>query len=114
MPKAILVALNEPADPAHDADYHRWYDDVHIPDITALPGFVSATRYRVSKTQMGGATPDAPAYLAIYEIDTDDLDATIKGIGAGVREGTVRQGSPPQASNSSLIVYEELPPGTGS
>ena len=114
MPKAILVATSEPATPEQEAAYHAWYDDIHLPDITALPGFVSATRYKVSKTQMRGAVPDVPAYVAIYHIEADDLEATLKGIGDGVKSGNVRmEGSESMRPGGGLVLYEELPPGTG-
>ena len=42
--------------------YHEWYDDVHIPELLSLDGFVSARRY---------AGEDGTSFLATYEIDTD-------------------------------------------
>ncbi|MGD9797924.1 MAG: hypothetical protein AB7H43_09175 [Acidimicrobiia bacterium] len=110
MPKAILVVHTEPASPEDEAAYNEWYDGVHVPDIVALPGFTGATRYRVSATQMGGATPDVPRYVAVYEIDADDLDATLKGIGAGVASGAVRMGDAPMGPKSSMVLYEEVTP----
>jgi hypothetical protein len=108
MPKAILVVHTEPATPADDAAYNAWYNDIHVPDITGLPGFTGATRYKVSGAQMGGATPDVPAYVAVYEIDADDLQATIDGIGAGVANGSVRMGTAPMGPKSSMVLYEEV------
>jgi hypothetical protein len=110
VPKAILVVHTEPASPEQEAAYNEWYDGIHVPDIVALPGFVGATRYKVSGTQMGPATPDVPRYVAIYEIDADDLDATIKGIGAGAADGTVRMGNAPLGAKSSMVLYEEVAP----
>ena len=68
MPKGIMVVQSEPADPAREDEYNDWYDNTHVPEIRAVPGFVSARRYKVH-----GA--GSPAYLAIYEIDADDLTA---------------------------------------
>jgi hypothetical protein len=112
VPKAILVVHTEPATPEDDAAYNKWYDGIHVPDIVALPGFVAASRYKVSSTQMGGATPDVPGYVAIYEIDADDLDATLKGIGAGAASGAVRMGDAPMGAKSSMVLYEEVLPRT--
>jgi hypothetical protein len=113
VPKAILVVHTEPATPEDDAAYNKWYDGTHVPDIVALPGFVAATRYKVSPTQMGGATPDVPAaYVAVYEIDADDLDATLQGIAAGAASGAVRMGDAPMGPGSSMVLYEEVLPRT--
>jgi hypothetical protein len=108
MPKAILVVHTEPATPEDAAAYNDWYDNIHVPDITALDGFVGATRYKVSGAQMGGAIPDVPAYVAIYEIDADDLQATINGIGAGAAAGKVRKATAPMGTKSSMVLYEEI------
>jgi hypothetical protein len=69
VPKGIMVVQSEPVDPAHEDEYNDWYDNTHVPEICAVPGFVSARRYKVH----GAAA--SPAYLAIYEIDADDLTA---------------------------------------
>ena len=45
-------------------DFNRWYDTHHIPNRTKVEGFISAHRYR---------DPDRPAYLAIYEIASEEV-----------------------------------------
>lgn len=70
-------------DPALDEAFNAWYDTVHIPDILACPGWLSATRHRCLE---GG-----PRYAAIYEItgpeayDTPEFYA-IKGFGPFTRD----------------------------
>lgn len=65
-------------DPAVEEAFNRWYDDVHIPDILACPGWISAERRLCLE---GG-----PKYAAIYQItgpeayDTEEFHA-IKGFG---------------------------------
>jgi hypothetical protein len=86
MAKGIMVVQSEPVDPAHEDEFNDWYDNTHIPEITAVPGFVSARRYQ-AHGQSGG-----PAYLAIYEIEADDLTAPPKELharqAAGQTHGT--------------------------
>jgi hypothetical protein len=48
--------------PGRDAAFHGWYDEEHIPLRMAVPGFVSARRYR--DTGEG-----AQGFLAVYEMD---------------------------------------------
>jgi hypothetical protein len=69
--KGILVVQSGPADPSREDEYNDWYTNTHIPDMLAGPGFVAARRFRRVDQ---AATPDhLPAYLAIYELEADDL-----------------------------------------
>jgi hypothetical protein len=110
VPKAILVVHTEPATPEQDAAYNEWYDGIHVPDVVALPGFVAATRYKVSETQMGHPAGDVPKYVAIYELEGDDLGAVLQGLGAGIGTGAVRMGDAPLGGKSTMVLYEEVAP----
>jgi hypothetical protein len=55
--------------PGREAEYNRWYDEVHLAEICAIPGFVSARRFDALEGRSGW--PDVP-YLALYEIEADD------------------------------------------
>lgn len=64
--------------PEHEAAFNDWYENVHIPQILACPGWRSATRRLVDE---GG-----PKYAALYEIDGPEVYETpefqaIKGFG---------------------------------
>ena len=63
MSKGILLVHSRPADGEAD-EYHRWYDEVHIPEILAVSGFASARRLEAA---------DGESFLVIYELD--DVDA---------------------------------------
>ena len=61
--------------PGREAEFDSWYDEVHLPEVLAIPGFLSAQRYRLSEQQM---FPDQRyGWLAVYEIDTDDVEDTL-------------------------------------
>lgn len=69
MARYKLVALSN-AVAGRDDDYNEWYQSQHMPDVLAVPGFVAAERLQV----LG----DGPyKYLAIYEIETDDIGAVL-------------------------------------
>ena len=51
-------------DPAHEADFNRWYDREHLQERLAIPGFRRARRFRAL-----GSSPRP--YLALY--DTENL-----------------------------------------
>lgn len=59
-----------------EADFVRWYDEVHIPDLLALDGFVSAQRYAIPFAPQGAAA-DAWQTMVIYELETDSLPDTL-------------------------------------
>ncbi len=78
MARYKLVALSNAVE-GRDDDYNEWYQSQHMPDVLAVPGFVSAERLQV----LG----DGPyKYLAIYEIETDDIGAVLAEFGK--RPGT--------------------------
>jgi hypothetical protein len=64
VPKGILLVQSRPSSPDDPGDYHRWYDEVHIPEILALEGLTSARRLRAI---------DGESYLAVYEVDDVDV-----------------------------------------
>ena len=59
-PGLLLVMMD--IDPEHEEDFNRWYDEQHVPERLAIPGFVRARRYR--------AVEGAPKYLALYEVES--------------------------------------------
>lgn len=54
--------------------FSHWYDEVHLSEVCAVPGVVSATRS--AATDAG--TPYR--YCAVYEIDADDPTAVVAEI----------------------------------
>ncbi|OGA35446.1 MAG: hypothetical protein A3G80_15320 [Betaproteobacteria bacterium RIFCSPLOWO2_12_FULL_62_13b] len=46
--------------PEHEQAFNEWYSGIHVPELLALPGFISARRYR--------AIEGAPRFFTLYEI----------------------------------------------
>jgi hypothetical protein len=78
MAKHVLMALTNAAE-GKDAEFNTWYES-HLKDLLALPGFVSVQRYTLSEEQRTPTTPYR--YLAIYQLDTDDLKETMDALAA--------------------------------
>ena len=55
----LMVWCEVPAD--KEADFNRWYNEEHLAERLAVPGFLSAARYEAVK---GG-----PKHLAVYEVE---------------------------------------------
>ena len=69
MAKGVILVETRPSSPDREQEYNTWYDEVHIPELLALDGIVAARRLRP-------VDRDDP-YLALYEIEGDDLRAIL-------------------------------------
>jgi hypothetical protein len=83
MAKHVLIALTSPVEGKED-EYNRWYNEIHIPEILSVPGITSARRFRVKVAQIPGAA--TAKYVAIYEVETDNLGVTLKALGEATGE----------------------------
>ena len=79
MPRGIMYVETMPVSPDREADYHKWYNDTHLAEVVSVEGIVSARRF----APVDGNGP----FIAIYELDADDLAATLKRLGALGRSG---------------------------
>lgn len=76
MTTGLLLVLTNAVD-GREAELDRWYDDTHVPDVLAVPGVMSAQRYRIADVAQpeveGIEAPAPPAhrFLAVYELDRD-------------------------------------------
>lgn len=69
--KYVSMVLTNPA-PGREDEFNDWYTHDHIPDVLTIPGIVAATRYR-HVAQGGKPAWGGFRYMAIYELETDDL-----------------------------------------
>jgi hypothetical protein len=58
---------------AKEQEFNDWYDQVHLPDVIDTPDYIRATRYEIKEFKKGRG-----AYLTLYEVETDDIDKTIR------------------------------------
>jgi hypothetical protein len=66
-----FVVLSNPVDGRED-EMNDWYDNVHLDDVLAVPGCVSAQRYRFADTSPASGPY---AYLAVYEWEAESVAA---------------------------------------
>lgn len=81
MAKHKFLVLTNPVE-GKDKEYNDWYTNQHIPDVVSVPGIVAAQRFKLADFQMGNGAPSPWKYLAIYEIESDDLKATFDAMQA--------------------------------
>jgi hypothetical protein len=84
MPKAVLIVHSRPVEASREDEFNKWYDEVHIPDVTSVSGVVSGRRFK----KAGGAGDGGYPSLAIYELDSDDVGATMKELMDRTGDGT--------------------------
>jgi hypothetical protein len=110
MRKYKLVVMSGPVEGKED-EYNDWYQNTHLADLTAIPGIVSAQRFRHA-ADLGAGT--GHRYLAIYDIETDDLQATMAGIGESSQGGAMFISDALDLGNIIATVFEEFgaPVGT--
>ena len=74
MPNWRLIVRAE-VDAEVEADWSRWYDDVHLPDALACPGVLAGRRYvstgEIAESERGQSRRRrATLYTTVYELDS--------------------------------------------
>ena len=59
--RTVYIVTAE-VEPEWETDFNRWYDEEHVPNLLAVPGYRSGTRYV--------AVEGEPKYMAFWEIDS--------------------------------------------
>lgn len=66
----LMMVKSQNVDPAREAEFEHWYNEIDIPDVLAVPGYERARRgHGVGDGQM--------PYVALYTIASSDMDKTI-------------------------------------
>jgi hypothetical protein len=104
MAKGIMVVQSRPSDPAREDEYNEWYGKTHLADVCAIPGFVGARRYKVHN----GADPSQHEYVAIYEIEAEDLTAPVQELRSRSQTGELQMSDVLQLDPPPAITIYEL------
>jgi hypothetical protein len=81
MARGIIYLETRPVTPDREDEYHKWYNDTHLAEICSVDGIISARRYAPTDG-------DGP-FIAIYELECDDLDSVVDGLRELGRSGTM-------------------------
>ncbi len=94
-----------------EAEYNRFYDQEHAPDVVSIPGFVRAQRAVLSDEHLIPAkvVPPVPKYLVVYTIRTDDLQAVKAEIARRLTTGETRRSDTVDRTMADSFYYEVLP-----
>jgi hypothetical protein len=66
----FYLVKSKPSDPAREAEYNAWYDDIDVPDVLEVPGFMRARR-AVAVTLPGsvGGAASEPIFVSSFVSD---------------------------------------------
>jgi hypothetical protein len=78
--KHLLAVLSDPAE-GREEEYNRWYSGQHIEETLATPGWAAAQRFVLADAQISENLPQQ-RYLALYEVENDDLQQAIDALSA--------------------------------
>ena len=105
MARHLLLVHTTPLAGRED-EYNAWYDSVHLREVLEVPEFVAAQRFSVAATRAGDPPPAHP-YLAIYELETDDIDAAL----ARLRKAAATMDISPALDRSTAALFSVTPIG---
>lgn len=101
-----LIVFTKPTD-GNEAEYNRWYDEVHLPEVLETEGFVAAQRFALADAQIGDVADKAPSrYLAIYEIEAESLEAALEKLNAG--SGTMEMSDALDMNTATAIAFSAI------
>ncbi len=105
MGKWLLIAETNCSDPAREDEYNHWYNTIHIPDVLETPGIFRATRYESNEPPEGHGK-----YLAIYDVETEDIEQLSKTFGEIMTSKWVQGRMSELVAPIHAAFYEQMAP----
>lgn len=96
-----LLLVMADIDPAIERDFNQWYEQEHLTERMAIPGFLRARRFT--------AIEGSPKFLALYDLESPEVLSSAAYrhvIGAGKSAQTRRM--EPQFKNFTRNVYVSI------
>jgi hypothetical protein len=89
-----------------DKEFNDWYQNTHLKDIVSIKSFVQAQRFRFHTNIVPGGT-DPARYMAIYDIETDDINAALAAMNERASSGRMPL---PESMGQPIVgaVYEDF------
>lgn len=99
----LMMVRTDNADPAREVEFNHWYDDIDIPDVLKVPGYLRARR--------GQLQAESPAlqgkgrYIALYDIESTDIERTIESMNQLARDMPKQGRATPLLEVTERIYY---------
>ena len=105
-----MVVGSNPTDPAREAEFNEWYTNTHLDDVLRVAGFNVARRYALSDARpMAGTQASSLRYLAVYEVESDDLEQSGRDLQAALDSGAIPISETFDLTNFSVDFYAAIP-----
>jgi hypothetical protein len=101
-----MVVETNPVSPEREAEYNDFYDNIHLGEVCAVPGIVSARRYKLHDSGGPVADPSQPQYVAIYQLEADDLGEVLAELRQRGAKGEIRRNDALDRSQTVTTVYQ--------
>lgn len=109
----LMVVKTVATDPAREAEFNDWYDRIDIPDVLEVPGYLRARR-DMGQPQPGHAWADLQPiegrYVALYDICSANIDATIVDMMLAAQKMVARGRSTDLLKVVGRFYYRQLGP----
>lgn len=103
--KFKMIVFSQPHEGRED-EYNDWYQNRHLGEVIATPGFTAAQRFKLS----GKLSEDMPAYpyCAIYEYSADDWAVPFNALSERANSGEIFMTDAINTEDLQFLVYEEF------
>lgn len=103
MARYRMIVLSDPVEGRAD-ECDDWYQNTHLRQMVSLTDFRCAQRFRLARS-MGDRK--SWSYAAIYEIETDDIDAVRREIESAAASGRLEISDALAREFAYAAIYEE-------
>lgn len=112
MARGVLIVFTNPVNTESEQAFNDWYDNHHMPDVLAIPGFVSARRFRLADVNGAREIVEQEAgyrYAAVYELEAGDLQEPMDALKkAASHPAWVTSDALEMAPRPTSFVFEQL------
>lgn len=100
-----MIVLSQPAE-GREAEYNDWYQNFHLSQVVNIRCIKSAQRFRLARKLV--EQREASPYAAIYEIETEDIDAVLDELRAKAGTESLKISQAIATDFTNATVYEEF------
>jgi hypothetical protein len=105
MARHTFVVFTNPTEGRED-EYNDWYDNTHLSDVLKVEGIVAAQRFKLAETDPTQEFPHR--YLALYEVESDDLGKVSQGMAEAGASGAMFISDALDTSNASATYFTPI------
>lgn len=109
--RTVYLVFSNPVE-GKEKEFNEWYENVHVPEILATPGLLSAQRFKLFDAEITrgeGVPAPAQRYLTIYEME-GDVDVVMGKIGEGVASGAIVMSDSLDLESAAMSFWSPLGP----